>query len=76
MVARRPDDRLHGQPRGTERSIYFVYLQKAEEETDDRDRAEQRAVEKLRKARLRQGSGDRRCGEVPTGGRRRDRGRF
>jgi tricorn protease len=31
--------------------IYFVYLQKAEEEVDDHDRAVQRAVEKIRKAR-------------------------
>ncbi len=56
-----PDGRtiaFTGRREGGEASIYFVYLQKAEEETDDRDRAEQRAVERLRKARLRQGSGD------------------
>ncbi len=55
-----PDGRIiafTGSREGSETAVYFVYLQKAEEETDDRDRAEQRAVEKLRKARLRQEGG-------------------
>lgn len=38
---------------GGEIDIYFIYLQKEEDEADLHDRAVQRAIEKLRKARLR-----------------------
>ena len=56
-----PDGRIiafTGRRQGVEAEIYFVYLQKAEDEADDHDRAVQRAVEKLRKARLRPESSD------------------
>ena len=49
-----PDGRIiafTGRRQGVEAEIYFVYLQRAEDEADDHDRAVQRAVEKLRKAR-------------------------
>ena len=66
-----PDGRtiaFTGKSEGGETSIYFVYLQKAEEETDDRDRAEQRAVEKLRRARLQSGNRRSRGRRQPAGG--------
>lgn len=50
-----PDGRMiafTGRRQGNDVDLYFVYLQKEEEETDSHDRAVQRAVEKLRKARL------------------------
>ena len=49
-----PDGRIiafTGRRQGVEAEIYFVYLQRAEDEADDHDRAVQRAMEKLRKAR-------------------------
>ncbi len=56
-----PDGRIiafTARRQGLEADIYFVYLQKAEDEADDHDRAVQRAVEKLRRARLRPEGGD------------------
>ncbi len=56
-----PDGRIiafTGRRQGVEAEIYFVYLQRAEDEADDHDRAVQRAVEKLRKARLQPESSD------------------
>ena len=50
-----PDGRMiafTGRRQGTDVDLYFVYLQKEEDEADSHDRAVQRAVEKLRKARL------------------------
>ena len=51
-----PDGRIiafAGRRQGVAVDIFFVYLQKAEDEADDHDRAVQRAMEKLRTARLR-----------------------
>jgi len=50
-----PDGRIiafTGRRQGTDVDLYFVYLQKEQAEVDSHDRAVQRAIDKIRKARL------------------------
>lgn len=56
-----PDGRIiafTGRRQGNDVDLYFVYLQKEEDEADSHDRTVQRAIDKIRKVRLKSSYGD------------------
>ena len=56
-----------GRQVGTETDIYYVYLQKKEEETTDRDKALKKALEKMKKGRAQKPSSPKRGPGAATG---------